>query len=126
MRFVVPSVLCAVALIHLLPLVGVWSAARVASLYGIAVQDPNLELLLPHRAVLFGLLAAFLAVAAFQRPLHGWALAAGGVSVGAFLLLALTVGPVNGALATMVKVDWVALALLAVGTWVHLRGSGPG
>ena len=121
MRFVVPVVLCAVALIHLLPLVGVWSAARVASLYGIAVQDPNLELLLRHRAVLFGLLAAFLAVAAFQRPLHGWALAAGGGSVGAFLLLALTVGPINGALATVVKVDWVALALLAVGTVVHLR-----
>lgn len=126
MRFVVPAVLCAVALIHLLPLVGVWSAARVASLYGVAVQDPNLELLLRHRAVLFGLLATFLAVAAFQRSLHGWALAAGAVSVGAFLLLALTVGPINGALSTVVKVDGVALVLLVVGMVVHLRDPGPG
>lgn len=124
MRFVVPVVLCAVALIHLLPLVGVWSAAWVATLYGVAVRDPNLELLLRHRAVLFGLVAVFMAVAAFQRPLHGWALAAGAVSVGAFLVLALTVGPINGALSTVVKLDWVALALLAVGTGVHLRGSG--
>jgi hypothetical protein len=37
MRFVVPAALLLVALIHALPLLGVVSAARVSSLYGIAV-----------------------------------------------------------------------------------------
>ena len=76
MRFVVPAVLLLVALIHALPLLGVVSAARVSSLYGIAVQDSNLEILMRHRAVLFGLLAAFLAYAAFHRHLHSLALIA--------------------------------------------------
>ena len=64
MRFVVPAVLLIVALIHALPLVGVMGAAKLTQLYGVDVQDPTLEILLRHRAVLFGLLAAFLAYAA--------------------------------------------------------------
>ena len=71
MRFVVPAVLLLVAAIHALPLLGVLGAARISGLYGIAVDDPNLEILMRHRAVLFGLLAAFLAYAAFHRALHG-------------------------------------------------------
>ena len=121
MRFVVPSVLLLVALIHVLPLAGVLSAAKVSSLYGIAVQDPNLEILMRHRAVLFGLLAAFLAYSAFHRHLHGLALVAAVVSVVSFLILAVAVGNYNAALSTVVKADILALVLLAVAAGVHLR-----
>ncbi len=124
MRFVVPAVLLLVALIHALPLIGVVSATQVSSLYGIAVQDPNLEILMRHRAVLFGLLAGFLAYAAFHRPLHGLALVAAGISVVAFLALAASVGDYNSALSTVVTVDIVALALLAVAAIVHLLRRG--
>ena len=122
MRYIVPAVLLIVALIHVLPLAGVLGAAKLSSLYGITVQDPNLEILLRHRAVLFGLLAAFLAYSAFYRPLHGLALVAAGVSVVSFLVLAAMAGTYNAALSTVVKADVVALVLLAVGTAVHLRG----
>lgn len=77
-----------------------------------------------HRAVLFGLLAAFLCYAAFHRPLHGLALVAGAVSVGSFLALAWMVGRYNPALATVVKVDIAAVVLLAVGAAAHWRGDG--
>ncbi|MFM8769618.1 MAG: phosphopantetheine adenylyltransferase [Rubrivivax sp.] len=122
MRHVVPAVLLIVALIHALPLAGVLGAAKLSSLYGITVQDPNLEILMRHRAVLFGLLAAFLAYAAFHRPLHGTALVAAGVSVVSFLVLAALAGTYNAALSTVVKADIVALVLLVLGTVVHLRG----
>lgn len=126
MRFVVPAALLFVALIHALPLVGVASAARVSHLYGITVGDPNLEILLRHRAVLFGLLAAFLAYAAFHRPLHGLALVAASVSVVAFLVLAVSVGGTNRALSVVVKADVVAAIALAIAAVVHLRGDGQG
>lgn len=80
-----------VALIHALPPVGVASAARVAQLHGITVGDPNLEILLRPRAVLFELLAVFLAYAAFHRPLHGMALAGASIGVVAFLAQAVCV-----------------------------------
>lgn len=121
MRYIVPAVLLIVALIHVLPLAGVLGAAKLSSLYGITVQDPNLEILLRHRAVLFGL-AACLAYSAFHRPLHGLALVAAGVSVVSFLVLAAMAGTYNAALSTVVKADVVALVLLVVGTAVHLRG----
>lgn len=124
MRYVVPTVLLLVALIHALPLAGVLGAGKLSSLYGIPVQDPNLEILMRHRAVLFGLLAAFLAYAAFHRPLHSLALLAGGVSVASFLVLAVVVGGYNPALATVVKVDAVAAVLLTAGALVHLRKGG--
>ena len=124
MRFVVPAVLLLVAAIHALPLMGVLGAARISDLYGIAVADPNLEILMRHRAVLFGLLAAFLAYAAFQPRLHGLALIGGAVSVVAFLALALSVGRYNAAIGTVVRVDMVALVLLALAAWVHVRSPG--
>jgi hypothetical protein len=124
MRFVLPAALLLVALIHALPLIGVVSAAKVSSLYGIAVQDSNLEILLRHRAVLFGLLASFLAYAAFHRQLHSLALIAAWVSVLAFLALAVSVGNYNAALSTVVKADMLALALLVIATVVHLLKRG--
>lgn len=118
MRFVIPAVLIAVALIHILPLAGVISASRLGQLYGVAISDPNLEILLRHRAVLFGLLAAFLACAAFRPALHGLALGAAWASVLSFLLLAYSVGGYNSALSTVIKVDWLAVGLLSVATVV--------
>lgn len=120
MRFVVPVALLLVAAIHLLPVVGVASASKVASLYRINVADPNLEILMRHRAVLFGLLAGFLTYAAFHRQFHGLALVAGAVSVVAFLALALSVGSYNPALSVVVKVDMVAAVVLAIAGIVHL------
>lgn len=121
MHRLVPAVLLLVALIHALPLAGVLSAAALQRLYGLPVDNAPLELLLRHRAVLFGLLAAFLAHAAFRPALHGLALMAAVVSVGTFLVLGLLVGPLNRELTTVFRVDLVALVLLGVATGVHLR-----
>lgn len=122
-RYVVPVVLILVAIIHALPLLGVTGGARLASLYGIADMDTSLEILLRHRAVLFGLLAAFLACAAFKPELHGVALLGATVSVVSFLAFALTTVSYNTAVATVVKVDAVAAVLLAAGWFAHLARS---
>ena len=121
MRFVVPVVLVLAGLIHLLPLTGVLGVERLETLYGISVQEPNLEILLRHRAVLFGLLGGFLVIAAFFRHVHLAALIAGAVSVVSFLLIAWSVGDYNASVARVVAVDIVAAVLLATGLVVNLR-----
>jgi hypothetical protein len=120
MKLIVPITLLLVALLHALPLAGVLGAARLQMLYGVDVQDPALELLLRHRAVLFGMLAAGLATAAWLPALRGAALVAGIVSVASFLLLAAQAGPLPAALATVFRLDLAALALLLVAGAVHL------
>ena len=114
-----------VAVVHALPLVGVLGAGKLAQLYGTPVQDAGVELLLRHRAVLFGLLAAFMGYAALRPELHRLGLVAGLVSVVSFLLLSwLQRGSALSApLVTVVRVDGVALALLVVGLALQLRRS---
>ena len=115
-RLAVSGLLLLVAIVHLLPLVGVLGPRRLETLYGIVVDEPNLELLLRHRAVLFGLLGAFVATAAFKPVWQPLALAAGFVSVVSFLGLAPLVGDSTAAIRRVVTADWVALgALLAAG-----------
>lgn len=115
MRHLVSAMLAVVGLIHLLPAVGVLGAARLEALYGIPVAEPNLVILMRHRAVLFALLGVFLLVAAVRPAWQPAALAAGFVSVGSFLWLAWSVGGTNAQLARVVTADVVALACLVVG-----------
>ena len=65
MRYLVCAMLVIVAIIHLLPLSGVFGSERLTSLYGISFDEPDIAILMRHRAVLFGLLGLFLLVAAF-------------------------------------------------------------
>ena len=95
--------------------VGVLGAERLNQLYGIDASEPNLAVLMRHRAVLFGL-------AAFKPPLQGLAVLAGFVSVLSFLALAWGAG-VNAQLGRVVTADWVALAalVLGAGAWLARR-----
>ena len=115
MRSLVAICLVVVGIIHLLPLTGVLGSEKLATLYGTSFADPNLEILMRHRAVLFGVLGAFLIVAAFRREWQTAAFVAGAVSVVSFLLLARATGGYNAQLGRVVVVDLIALASLVVG-----------
>lgn len=99
-------------IIHLLPLSGVLGAEKLAALYGIALEDAGLVLLLRHRAVLFALLGLLLFSAAFRPALHKLALGAGLASVVSFLLLAAAPGQYSDGIGRVVSADIVALVLL--------------
>lgn len=125
MRYIISIALIVVGIIHLLPLSGVLGADRLASLYGVAFEDPNAVILMRHRAVLFGLLGAYFVAAAFLPSLQISAFIAGFASVVSFLLLAWSVGQYNGSIAKVIAVDLVALAFLVVGFgfyWFGRRG----
>ena len=114
MRTLVSAMLLAVAVIHLLPLSGVLGAARLTALYGIPIDEPNLAILMRHRAVLFGMLGGFLVYAAFAPRLQVAAVGAGFVSVASFLWLAWSVGGYNAQLSRVFVADVVALVCLLV------------
>ncbi len=115
MKYVVSAMLVVVAVIHLLPLSGVLSPARLSALYGISFDDPNLAILMRHRAVLFGLLGAFLLLGTFRPAFQAAALVAGLVSVVSFLYLAWSTGGYNAQLGRVFTADIVALICLIIG-----------
>ena len=115
MRYLVSAMLVIVGIIHLLPLSGVLGAERLSALYGISVAEPNLALLLRHRAVLFGMLGVFLVLSAFRPSLQPIAFVGGLISVLSFLVLAWPVGGFNAEVSRVFYVDVAALVCLCVG-----------
>lgn len=109
------------AFIHLLPLSGLLGAEALARLYGLDFSEPNLAILMRHRAVLFGMLGIALAIAAFRPAWRGPAIVAGLASVLSFLWLAWDAGSYNERIARVVLADGVALASLLLASLLHWR-----
>lgn len=122
MRYLVSTMLVIVGVIHLLPLSGAFGSDSLASLYGIPFDEPNLAILMRHRAVLFGILGMFLVVAAFRPAYQAAAFIAGLVSVVSFLYLAWAVGDYNAQVARVFMADVVALGCLVIGGAAYLFG----
>ena len=79
-------------IMNVLPLAGALGADQLRSLYGLASITPDLEILLRHRAILFGLVGSLLIAAAFVPGLQLAALLIGGASMASFIVIALLVG----------------------------------
>lgn len=107
--------------IHLLPLPGILGAGQLTRLYGVAADDPNVGILLQHRAVLFGLLGVLLIAAAFRPDLRAVALIAGLVSTVSFLAIAWGVGGYSAQVARVVAADLLAVVLLLVAAGLEWR-----
>ena len=108
MHYLVIATLLVTGVIHLLPLTGVLGGLHLRRLYGIGDMTPDLDLLLRHRAVLFGLLGAFLLYAAFKPSLQTVALIGALTSVGTFVIL----GWREGLSSEINRVFWIDVALI--------------
>ena len=116
MRYLISVTLIIAGIIHLLPLSGVLGADRLSALYGTTVSDPNLVILMRHRAVLFGILGLFFVFAAFRPTFQPLAFLAGFISVISFLWLAWSTGNYNMQINRIVVADIIALGSLIVGS----------
>lgn len=115
MRHLITAMLIIIGIIHLLPLSGVLGTERLATLYGVSFNEPNLAILMRHRAVLFGILGVFFLYAAFRPILQPIAFAVAFVSVISFLWLAWSIGGYNDQVGRVVIVDLIALGCIFVG-----------
>ena len=102
-----------VALIHLFPAVGVLSAERLHGLYGVLIEEPDLLILMQHRAVLLGIVGGLVFAAAFQHSLRVAASVAAFVSMLSYLAIVVGVGGYGPEVGRVAAVDGVACLLLA-------------
>ena len=116
----VTGLLVIVGIIHLLPLSGVLGPERLSILYGISINETNIEILMRHRAVLFGLLGAFLIYAAFKPALQSLALIAGFISVISFIAIAWSAGDYNDSVRKVIWADIVAIVALTIVSVIHI------
>jgi hypothetical protein len=116
---IITGLMLVVAAVHLAPISGFFGARRLEALYGIDASDPNLALLMRHRAVLFGILGSFFAYAAFVPALQPLAFMAAAVTLTAFFYLALAADEVSPAIRKIVIGDVVAAIALIGAVVLH-------
>ncbi|HEY1076091.1 MAG TPA: hypothetical protein VGE51_05330 [Fontimonas sp.] len=111
------AVLIFVSLIHLLPGLGVFGGERLLTLYGVSPDEPNLQILLRHRAVLFAMLGAGLAWSVFMPAWRPLMIGAAMISMITFLLFVLPDSNANAALRRAAWIDIVAIVGLLPVIW---------
>lgn len=115
MRYLISATLVVSGIIHLMPLVGVLGNERLSSLYGLSFDEPNLSILMRHRAVLLGIFGILFCVAAFRPSIQPIAFVSGLMTVVSFLLLAWLTGGYNEQIWRVFTADVIALVCLLVG-----------
>jgi len=102
-------------IINLLPIMGAAGTGWLRSLYGFEISSPDPEILLRHRAILFGILGVLLIAAIFRAGLRVAVSLAAAASMASFIAIALMVGGFGPAIMKIVVADIIGLlALLPV------------
>ncbi len=118
----ITGLMLVVAVIHLMPLSGVLGTEQLLRLYGVAIAGPDLEILLRHRAVMFGILGMVFALAAFVPKYQPLAFLMAFVSIFSFLTLAWLVGDYQAAIDQVVLADSIAGACLLLALMLYYSG----
>jgi len=110
-------ILLITGLVHLLPFSFLFFSEQLQKNYGVDISDANLQLLLRHRAIFFGLIGAGLIFSAIKKSFYGLASTIGLISMVSFIVLFYEIGGINHQLRSVMLIDVsvsIALFLTAV------------
>jgi hypothetical protein len=113
-----------VGLVNIAPVIGLVSVGQLNSMYGINIGDANLQILMLHRALMFGLLGGLVLYSAFRPAWQPVTMSLAFISMAGFIAIALLTAGYNEQLAGVMAIDAVALVLLLVALGLRLSISG--
>jgi heme A synthase len=111
-------------LINILPALLAFLPEKIAKSYGIDIPNSNYELLLRHRAILFGIIGGLMIYSALVKKHYELSTIAGLVSMTSFIILYFLIGnDINSELKKVMMIDVVATVILCVGFILFLLKS---
>lgn len=123
MSYLISILFVVAGAINFAPIAGVLSGAQLDKLYQIGATSPDIELLMRHRAFLFGIVGSIIIVASFIPSLRLIATIAGLVSMLSFIALVFITENSNPNLVQIAWIDVGATIALILGYGLHLAAS---
>ena len=123
MEFLYRLILLITGVVHLLPFSLAFFTNRISNSYGVSISDPNMLLLLRHRAFLFGIIGFGLIFSAIKKKYYLAASVVGLVSMISFICLYYWIGDINAQLQSVMRVDMLVGAALLLVTVLYYRHS---
>lgn len=111
-------------LINILPALLAFLPEKISRSYGIEIPNTNYELLLRHRAILFGIIGGLMIYSALIKKHYELSTIAGLVSMVSFIIIYFLIGKdINSELKKVMIIDVVATVILCVGFILFLLKS---
>jgi len=121
MEIIFRTILFIVGTINISPAMLTFLPSKISKSYGIEILNVNYELLLRHRAAMFGLIGGLLVYAAISRKLYKVSIFVGLFSMLSFIILYFIIGrEINAELRKIMIIDIAAVAILLVGFILYL------
>jgi hypothetical protein len=103
-------------IINILPSLLAFLPDKISKSYGIEIPNANYELLLRHRAILFGIIGGLMIYSAIVKKYYELSTIAGLVSMTSFIILYFIIGKdISQELKKVMFIDLVATAILCIG-----------
>ena len=111
-------------LINLLPSLLAFLPDKISKSYGVEIPNANYELLLRHRAILFGIIGGLMIFSAILKKYYELSTIAGLVSMTSFIIFYFLIGNnINSELKKVMIIDVFATVILCIGFILFLLKS---
>jgi hypothetical protein len=111
-------------LINMLPTLLAFLPDKISKSYGIDIPNSNYELLLRHRAILFGIIGGLMIYSAIVKKHYEIATIVGLISMISFIILYFSIDKgINSELKKVMMIDFVASVILCFGLILFLLRS---
>jgi hypothetical protein len=109
------------AVINILPSILTFLPNKISKSYGIELPNVNYQLLLRHRAAMFGIIGGFMLSSAITKSYYELSTLLGLMSMVSFILLYFLIGKeINAELKKVMQIDVIATIILIIGLTLYL------
>ena len=116
--------LVVVGLVNFVPVLGMISAPRMEKAYSVSLASNDLQILMRHRALLFGVLGGFVLYSAFFPVYQVAAMVMAAISMIGFVILAVLVGGYKDSIFKVIVSDLVGIAFLLAAALLKMFSQG--
>jgi ABC-type Na+ efflux pump permease subunit len=121
MEIIFRVILFLAGLINLLPSLLAFLPDKISKSYGIEIPNANYELLLRHRAILFGIIGGLMIYSAIAKKYYEVSTTIGLISMVSFILLFFFIDKeINSELKKVMIIDIIATIILCIGIILFL------